>query len=352
MRPAPLATELELQFGVPVFLQELVLALELEEAHADIDPVTGPSNPIRTPSPSAIGRSAARHGRELQQQGLTVAQVVHDYGDLCQAVTELAVELRAPITNEEFRTLNRCMDNAMADAVTAFLRARESVVVHEADAAGTERRGNFAHEMRNLLNSATLAVAVIKAGKVGMGGATGQVLDRSLAGLGDLIDRSIADVRSFNALQRPSELVDLAEFIGQVQGAAVMEARALGAELSVPPVAAGVAIDVDRRVLSSALSNLLQNAFKFSRRGATISLKAGLVNDRVLIEVEDECGGLKMSATAALFRPFAQRADDRSGMGLGLPIAQRAVGACGGQLRVRDLPGKGCVFSIDLPRAG
>src|SRR5581483_6885833 len=67
-----------------------------------------------------VDTTAGRHGNELLLGGYTVDQVVHDYGDLCQAVTELALEENAAITTAEFRTLNRCLDNAIADAVTAF----------------------------------------------------------------------------------------------------------------------------------------------------------------------------------------------------------------------------------------
>jgi hypothetical protein len=68
---------------------------------------------------------ATRHGGEMLRQGFTIAQVVHDYGDICQAITELAVESAVEIDAGEFRTLNLCLDNAIAEAVTEFLRNRE-----------------------------------------------------------------------------------------------------------------------------------------------------------------------------------------------------------------------------------
>ena len=85
---------------------------------------------------------------------------IHDYGDVCQAVTELAVELDAPITADEFRTLNRCLDEAMAEAVTEFGRQRELSISDDE----TERLGFFAHELRNLLSNAMLAFEVLKSG--------------------------------------------------------------------------------------------------------------------------------------------------------------------------------------------
>jgi hypothetical protein len=66
---------------------------------------------------SEIGTSAVAHGASLLGLGYTVDQVVHDYGDLCQSITDLAFERDAPFSVEEFRTLNRCLDNAIADAV-------------------------------------------------------------------------------------------------------------------------------------------------------------------------------------------------------------------------------------------
>ncbi|MGA3124091.1 MAG: HAMP domain-containing sensor histidine kinase, partial [Polyangiaceae bacterium] len=96
--------------------------------------------------------------------------------------------------------------------------------------------------------------------------------------------------------------------------------------------------------------NLLQNAFKFTRDHGDVALTARATADRVLFEVGDECGGLPPGRTEDLFRPFEQRGSDRSGVGLGLAICFKAAKANGGEIRVRDLPGKGCVFTLDLPR--
>ena len=81
-----------------------------------------------------------------------------------------------------------------------------------------------------------------------------------------------------------------------------------------------------------------------------MTLRASAVAERVVVEVEDECGGLAQGKAEELFHPFHQRSGDRTGLGLGLSISRRGVEANGGKLRVRDLPGAGCVFAIDLPR--
>src|ERR1700731_3521377 len=116
----PTETEATVDHGVPLFLQQLVETLR-EEQGTDFRSVE--SEPA--PAPTEIGRAAALHGAELLRQGFSVDQVVHDYGDVCQSVTALAVEQATPISADEFRTLNRCLDNAIADAVASFGAARQ-----------------------------------------------------------------------------------------------------------------------------------------------------------------------------------------------------------------------------------
>ena len=111
-----------------------------------------------------------------------MSQVVHNYGDICQSITELALEQDAPISTDDFRTLNRCLDDAIAGAVTEFGRGRNQSTLDGADARGNERLGFLAHELRNLLNTSLLAFDVLKSGDVGVGGSTGQVLRRNLVG--------------------------------------------------------------------------------------------------------------------------------------------------------------------------
>ena len=103
-------------------------------------------------------------------------------------------------------------------------------------------------------------------------------------------------------------------------------------------------------MLFSAVGNLLQNAFKFTKAGTEVELNAYAIADRILIDVEDNCGGLPPGDAERLFLPFTQSGADKSGVGLGLSICRRGVEANQGVLSVRDIPGKGCVFTIDLPR--
>ena len=331
-RPAPRATPTELETGVPLFLDQLIGTMQLEEGTSG------------TPSDDQIGRSAAKHGKNLQEIGFTAAQVIHDYGDVCQAITELAVELAAPITVDEFRTLNRCLDKAMAEAVEEFGRQRELSISDDE----TERLGFFAHELRNLLSNSMLAFEVLKTGSVGVGGSTGTVLARNLTRMRDLIDRSLADVRLKAGIKR-RERLSLTEFIEEVEVAATIEAKARGLQLTVTPVPPGVSLEVDRQILAAAVANLLQNAFKFTRPGGHVLVRTHADAARVHIAIVDECGGLP-GRPEDLFGLFEQRNTDRSGLGLGLAIARQGVTANGGAINASNVAGHGCIFTIDLPR--
>jgi signal transduction histidine kinase len=299
---------------------------------------------------SEIAATAALHGRELSEQGFTVDQVVHDYGDLCQAIADLAFEQGVPIQVDEFRTLNRCLDNGIADAVTEYAFQRHSLVESKNVKALNERLGVLAHELRNLLHTATLAVVAIKAGNVGVTGATGAVLDRSLIGMRNLIDRSPADVRITAGMPPRTRLISLADFVAAVKISGALEAHAWECDFTVGAVDGELALDVDREMLFSAVGNLLQNAFKFTQRHTAVSLNAYAAADRIRIDVEDHCGGLPQGAAEDMFLPFKQAGKDRPGLGLGLAICRRSVEANGGVLSVRDVAGSGCVFTIELPR--
>ena len=330
-RAAPRATADEIETGVPLFLDQFSKLL------------TGTKNETAS---AEIGTSATQRGNELLQRGFTIAQVVHDYGDICQAVTELAGDRKAQFDADDFHTLNLCLDNAIAEAVTEYSRQREKNLAGDE----VERLGFLAHELRNLLSSATMAFHVLKGGTVAIGGNTGAVLERSLKGLRDLVDRTLAEVRLESGQHLNSRIL-LAEFIEEIEVGATLDARARKVSLTVAPVQYGIAVEADRQLLASAVANLLQNAFKFTPAGGHVSLRAYAEGRRVLIDVQDECGGLPPGKAEDLFRPFDRRGADATGLGLGLAISRRSVEASRGEIHVKNLPGKGCIFAIELPLA-
>ena len=344
-RTAPKANPAELEHGIPIFLDQLIRILSERTG----GPTSG--RDIDTAGPdSAMADDAKRHGAELLQHAFTIDQVVHDYGDLCQAIMDLTIAREARIEVFEFRTLNGALDEAIAQAVTAYSSARASLIIDDGERAENQRLGVFAHELRNLLHTATLALTAIKAGRVSIDGATGRVLERSLVGLNTLVDRSLGSVRDRAGLEAHRTLFSLADFITDARVSAALLARFADCALTVPDVDPELALHADRDLMMGAVGNLLQNAFKFSERPREVLLRAFVADKRIFIEVADSCGGLPDGDVDAMFAPFHQASVDRSGIGMGLAISRRSVEASGGTLTVQDRPPKGCVFTIDMPR--
>ena len=160
--------------GVPMFLDQLLQALR-HGTSADVD----------------IARAAAHHGHDLLVRGYTVSQVVHDYGDVCQAITELAVERHSSISTDDFRTLNRCLDDAIAGAVTEYGRQRD---LPGDGAIADARRGRAARDLIKTIDISLVAYAAIRSGRVGVAGSTGTVLHLALDTARDLGQRLLAEL--------------------------------------------------------------------------------------------------------------------------------------------------------------
>ena len=342
-RTGPDAPATDALHGLPILISQLIGTLRKKRD-------SGGPHSVPVSVTHDIGDSAREHGSDLLRSGFTVEQVVHVYGDLSQAVTELAVETRAEITVDEFQTFNRCLDSAIANAVSEFGRARDRVVADAGSQSTNERLGYLAHALRNKLSAAMLAVAAIKEGSVSITGATGAVLDRSLSGLCNLIDQSLAEVRltAGQSVERESTL--LHDLVEEIKIPLIMEARSRGLTFSIT-IDEGLVVDVDREMISVAVVNLVRNALKFTHQKGRVWLTARGDGELVIIEIRDECGGLPAKNIERLFHAFDRRSCDRSGGGLGLSISRRSVEANGGTISARDMPGEGCVFTIALPNA-
>jgi hypothetical protein len=180
-------------------------------------------------------------------------------------------------------------------------------------------------------------------------GATGSILKRSLSSLDKLITTTLEDVRighDGTALDSFS----LAEFIAKIYDGAALSAKVYGCSLRILPVEIDLAVRGTQDLLIAAVANLLQNAFKFTQPGSEVLLTAYAQGDRILIDVKDHCGGLRIGAAETIFLPFSQAGTDRTGIGLGLTIAKKTVEANKGTLTVHNIEGIGCVFTINLPR--
>jgi signal transduction histidine kinase len=332
-RGAPAPTDEELA-GLPVFIDQLAAQLLRRQGlSADVG--------------LDIGVTAARLGAQLSRLGIGISHLVHDYGAVSQAVLGVAAAEGAVIPADECQLFNMCLDEAIAEA----LASHGGVGAEARDRAEAEHLGVLVHELRNALGAVVMAYESLKrTGVSPRGSRTGAIIDRNLRRLESLIDRSLADVRLRAAPELRPETFKLAELAAEIEGPAIGEAEQRGVRLLVHVDAPLAEVCADRQLVVSALSNLLQNALKFTHAGGTVIVRVSAAGERVWLEVDDECGGLSPEAAAKLFQPFVQGSRDRGGVGLGLTIARRAAEAHGGSLRFQDKPGHGCVFTIDLPR--
>ncbi|HEY9530301.1 MAG TPA: hypothetical protein VIQ55_02845 [Burkholderiales bacterium] len=196
LRDVPAAAASDPKRGVALFLEQLGEALRLRQANGALPAARASMEGNRT---------ATLHGRQMQEEGYRVDQVVHDYGDVCQAVTELARERRVPITVDEFQILNRMLDNAIADAVSSYEDHRDRSISSHGNVDLHQRLGALAEEQRRLLYTALTALEALKVGNIGLLGATGTVLEDSLIKLRDLIDREHPALRLSTGMAKPPQ---------------------------------------------------------------------------------------------------------------------------------------------------
>lgn len=346
----------QLRQGLPLFYAQLlsVLQFEQEVPSAQITQAPGEdsaafkkrrdgSRIVRLttgPGDTELTKAGSIHGVELLRLGYTLSHVVHSYGAMCQSITELAASMDITITANEFRDLNRCLDIAIAGAVTGFESKRKT--------QEDEQFGSLAHELRNALGNANISLQLIKAGTVGFSGSTGRVLERSLQRIGTLINRSLTEVRLRVDPSVHFESSNLLQLVDQIAVTALVEARSKDQTLEIR-IDPALMIEADSQLFLSALSNLIQNALKFTRVGGRIQVRGIESGKTIVVEVEDECGGLS-NAAVDLFKPFEQQHENREGLGLGLTIARRAITLNHGTIDVQNLPNKGCIFRITLPK--
>jgi signal transduction histidine kinase len=308
---------------------------------------------LRTSSGALIDEQysplARAHGGQRQAFKRSIVEVVHEYRLFFEVVIERAREIRVHLEDHGLLALSKCLYTGAAEAVAEFARRQEE----ERRRADYEHFAFLAHELRNPLSSARLAYELAQQKGVADARAMG-VMSRSLARLAELIDESInqarlATIGSGSELHR--ERVSARELVVEAQAESALDAEAKGIQFAIH-ADANLIIEVDRRLLRSALTNLVRNAVKFTRSGGTVQLRVRTDNDRAAIDIEDECGGLPPERADRLFAAFLQASDDRSGFGLGLAIARQAIEAHGGGIMVNNVPHKGCIFTINLPLPG
>ena len=295
------------------------------------------------PSPTAAtSLAASEHGAQRYRLGYDVATLVREYGLLQEILFDLIEERSAQISLHELRILALTISNAVADSSLRYAHARDA----EQQRQASQHIGFLAHELRDPLGAARLGITLLRQKE-----SASPVLDsveRGLTRMTQLIDDALIDVRLRSSGQLHRESFPLCDLVEVVVEEASAAAQAKGIKVR-SEIASRQPIIADQRVLRSAVSNLVRNAVKFSRPEGEVIVRAVDAGGRWRIEVEDSCGGLPEGAVETVFDPYVQLGKDKSGFGLGLAIAKQAAMTHDGEIRVHDLPGKGCVFVLDIP---
>jgi signal transduction histidine kinase len=315
----------ELWDHLPHFFDEVLAALRTEE---------GSSAEAAATNGSA---ASVEHGTQRLRVGFDLAEVIREYEILTECILDEVEAIGGSISTRAFRRVQALLNAGRAQAVVAYIDRRDAEVAQ----ATSQHVAFIAHELRSPLMSAFLAVTALRKTERPEDQWALGMLTRNLNALRDLIDQVLT-------ADRLAGQIPLRTLLEQVVADAQLAAERRQVAIAVQaPVA--LPFNGEQRLLRSAIGNVLGNAVKFTHEGSAISVRAQRHDGGITVEVEDGCGGLPQGNTTELFEPFVQRGDNRTGFGLGLAIVKQALEAHGGRVSVRNMPGKGCVFLLDLP---
>jgi signal transduction histidine kinase len=285
------------------------------------------------------------HGAQRLRVGFDFADVVREYEILTECILDEVDAVGRSVSTKALRHVLRLLNEGRAEAVSAYVDRRDAEVAR----AHSQHIGFIAHELRGPLMTAFVAVTALRKSAQPEHEWALSLLFRNLTDLRELIDQALTADRLIQHVQLAREPLDLRTLLHQVAADLRLAAEQRRIKLAVEAPDDALPFNGDRRLLHSAISNVLANAVKFTHEGQAITVRAGRHEGSIVIEIEDACGGLPDGDATELFEPFVQRGENRTGFGLGLAIVKQAIEAHDGRVFVRNLPGKGCVFSLQLP---
>jgi len=323
----------ELLDHLPAFLHEIIGSLR---ERAGLEPAS--TRPVQI-------ATAESHAKQRLRLGFSLDSVVREYGAMRNAIVATAIALGVAASFDELQIVFDCTIEGIARAVSQYTQERDAELLRHAN----EHFAFIAHELRNPLSSAMTAVELLSAqGKLPSNNRAVAALERGLHRTNELIEQTLKVARLASGIELDRQRTTLRALIEDVEIDAIPTAESKQIELRIKLEGDGE-LDVDTRLIRSALGNLLRNAVKYSHAGSMVEVRGSVVNGRAKIEIEDSCGGLPPGKVEAAFAPFVRLDVSQDGFGLGLAIARQAVDAHGGSIRVQNVPGKGCIFVLELP---
>jgi PAS domain S-box-containing protein len=234
-------------------------------------------------------------------------------------------------------------------------RKRAEVAMIEADRRKSEFLATLSHELRNPLAPIRYALELLAGSAEPQDQARArEVIDRQLRHLVRLVDDLLDVTRiASNKLQLRRQVVRLDGIVQQAveSSAPSFERGRQRFSVVAPPPDVWVDADPDRMV--QVLTNLLNNAAKFTQVGGLVRLETCADDLEIRMSVSDTGIGLGASDVSRIFNMFVQVGDaDQEGLGIGLALVKGTVELHGGTvMAASDGPGKGSTFTVVLPRA-
>jgi signal transduction histidine kinase len=328
---------IELLDHLPVFLREVVAALRDDD---DAEEIRSTGDETKT---------ASTHGGQRLRLGFSLDAVVREYGAMRNAIIATGRDAGVQITFREAQIVFDSTIDGIATAVSEYARQRDAELFRQHN----EHVSFLAHELRNPLGSAVMATTILEQrGFIPAADRASVALNTSLGKIRELVDHALEEGRTASGVELRRQPTSIRSVLEGVELAATTDATSRDVTVSVR-CEDEVEVTVDRRLIHSAFSNIVRNAIKYTHTGGLVEVRAHALGERMVVEVEDRCGGLPPGSVEQAFAPFVRLGNEQpqKGFGLGLAIAKQAVDAHGGSLRVQNLPGKGCIFVIELPLA-
>lgn len=288
-------------------------------------------------------KSAEEHGRQRVQVGVDIVNLTQEMSAVGEAIVELARQESFDLSSEDIQRLLRAVGRGTALSARAYAALRDEQLANEA----SQHFSFVAHEIRNPLNSARLVSEILSIAPPEEHQGHLDRLQRALTRLSEQVDNSLIEARLYGKPRLELESVEANTLLDTVCDD--VAAHVADRSITIRREIESFELEVDSKLIISALTNLLSNAVKFSCRGGEVVLQARTHEGRALFEVKDQCGGLPDGFQERLFQPFVQQNANKTGFGLGLAIVKQAAEAHGGAVRVSNYPGHGCRFVLDVP---
>ena len=269
-------------------------------------------------------------------------------------VAMMAVHQAAPRhwNSDDLRVIAEVVDRCWAH----IERVRDAAALREQDRRKDEFLATLAHELRNPLAPMLYSLSLLKqAPDAAQTARAYDVIERQATQLARLID-DLLDVSRINRgiVELKREVVDIGPLLAQAIESATPALERARHRVSVAPLPAPAFVDVDRTRIVQVLTNLLNNAAKYTPDGGEIGLSAWLTDDQVIVEVTDTGFGVPLEDQGRIFQLFTQLAHTgkktHGGLGIGLSLVKRLLEMHGGDVAVRSEGiDRGSTFTIALP---